>query len=76
MAIVQPEQTEPKSPLPWEANLLVVAVLILVLVGGAAASALGLVATMLVTQAVLVLPALAWCGPAPAPSGNPAAPAD
>jgi uncharacterized protein len=57
---VKSEQTNLRCPLTWEANLLVVAVSILVLIGGAAASACGLMATMLFAQAFVILPALLW----------------
>jgi len=60
MTTVQPEQTNLRYPLTWEANLLVVAVSILVLIGGAAVTAFGLMVTMIFAQAFVILPALLW----------------
>ena len=54
------EQTNLRYPLTWEANLLVFAASILVLIGGATASAFGLIATMLFAQAFVILPTLLW----------------
>ncbi len=57
---MQTEQTGHRYPLTWEANLLVVAVLILVLIGGVAISAFGLTGTMIFVQASVILPAVLW----------------
>lgn len=57
---MQPKERNLRYPLTWEANLLVVAVSILVLIGGAAVTAFGLMATMIAAQAFVILPALLW----------------
>lgn len=57
---MQADQASLRYPLTWEANLLVVAVLILVLMGGAAVAAFGLTATMIFAQAFVILPAVLW----------------
>jgi len=57
---MQSEQSNLRYPLTWEANLLVAAVSVLVLIGGAASTVFGLIPTMIVAQAFVILPAVLW----------------
>lgn len=57
---MQTEQDHLKSPATWEANLLVFTTFILVLIAGAAVAASGITTTMIIAQALIILPLVLW----------------
>ena len=54
------EQSSPRYPMTWEANLMVAIVSILVLIGSALGVAFGILPIMIATQLLVILPGLLW----------------